>query len=289
MITNRLNLPQPIVDAVANDDYTKGDADISVTSLLSPPRKVALEHLHQNEISEDASERIWSLLGQAIHTILERAATTGIAERRLSITVEGWSVSGGMDYYAPEGSGLLQDYKCVTVWKFKNGEVPMEYEQQLNMYAQILRENGHKVSRIQIVGILRDWSKLEAQRDPNYPQTQIVVRDVTLWPEAQAKAFIRERVILHQKARQELPECTAMERWQKPDTFAVMRLGAKRSIRNYTSEEDAIRHADEGPDLIIQKRSGESTRCKHYCSVSKFCTQFKEAEVKSPEPLASTG
>src|SRR3954463_10849323 len=36
-LTNRLGLPEPIVAAVANDGYSRGDADISVTSLLKPP------------------------------------------------------------------------------------------------------------------------------------------------------------------------------------------------------------------------------------------------------------
>ena len=30
-ITNRLGLPQPIVEVLARDDYSKGDADFSVT------------------------------------------------------------------------------------------------------------------------------------------------------------------------------------------------------------------------------------------------------------------
>lgn len=284
-LTNKLGLPEPIVNAVANDGYTKGDADISVTSLLSPPRKVALEAAHFDELEEDASDRIWSLLGQSIHTILERAATTGIAERRLSITVEGWRVSGGMDLY--HSNGTLQDYKCVTVWKFKNGEVPMEYEQQLNMYAEILRQNAQPVKQLQIVGILRDWSKMEAQRDQNYPQAQVVVRDVKMWPEAQARAFIRERVLLHKQARIELPECTPEERWQKPDMFAVTKPGAKRAIRVFTSEEDARKLAEFITGAIIQKRPGESTRCTSYCAAAKFCTQFKAAESESTDTLAS--
>lgn len=285
-LTNRLNLPQPLVDAVTNDEYTSGDADISVTSLLSPPRKVALEALHRDELEEDVSDRIWSLLGQSIHTILERAATTGIAEQRLSIVVEGWKVSGGMDYYSP-GDGLLQDYKCVTVWKFKDGSVPMEYEQQLNMYAEILRQNGHTVKRLQIVGILRDWSKLEAQRDPSYPQTQVVIRDVTIWPQAQAQAFIRERVLLHRQARFELPECSATERWQRPDYYAVMKPGAKRALRVFTSIEDAMALVAGSNGLIIKKRPGESTRCRSYCSAAPLCHQYQESQKNEADAISA--
>lgn len=276
-LTNRMGLPEPLVNAVLRDGYSRGDADISVTGLLSPPKKTALEALHAAELEEDAADRIWSLMGQVCHSILERSTTVGVAERRLNIVVEGWKVSGGMDYFLSE-EGLLQDYKVTTVWKFKDGGVPIEFEQQLNCYAQILREHGIAVKRLQIVGILRDWSKMDAQRDPNFPQAQVIIRDVKLWPEAQAKAFIRERVLLHQAARKELPHCSSMERWAKPDQFAVMKPGAKRAVKLYTSETDATEHAAKEKGLTVIPRPGESTRCKSYCSVAKFCDQAKLME-----------
>lgn len=274
-LTNRLGLPQPIVDAVANDSYDKGGSAISVTGLLKPPRIVALELTHINDIEEDASDRIWSLLGQVIHGILERADRTGIAERRLSVKIEGWEVSGGMDRYE---NGLLQDYKFVTVWKFKDGGVPDDYEKQLNCYAEILRQNGHPVTKLQIVGILRDWSKMEAGRDPSYPQSQIVVRDVPLWPAEIAQKFMRERVILHQQARVTLPLCSSEDRWAKPDTFAVIKQGAKRATRVYENEDEAVEHAKQDSALYVQKRPGENTRCRNYCAVARFCSQIKALE-----------
>jgi hypothetical protein len=277
-LTNRQNLPQPLVDAVANDGYSRGASDISITQLIAPPQKVALEEQHKDDIEEDVSDRIYSLLGQSIHTILERATTAGIAERRLSIKVRGWVVSGAMDYYTADG--LLQDYKLTTVWKFKNGQVPMEFEQQLNMLAEILRENGEKVARLQIVGILRDWSKMEAQRDADYPQSQVVVRNVELWPSEQAKAFIAERVEMHQAARKSLPECTPEERWAKPDMYAVMKPGGKRALKLHTSIIDATQHASSVTGGTIVKRPGESTRCKSYCAASKFCSQYQK-ELKA--------
>ena len=42
ILTNKHNLPEAIVAAIMNDSYTKGDADISVTELLSPPQLRAL-------------------------------------------------------------------------------------------------------------------------------------------------------------------------------------------------------------------------------------------------------
>jgi len=59
-LTNNLRLPDPMVRAVGNDSYTKGDADISVTELLTPPQLRALRIKHHDEIVEDVSDRIWS-------------------------------------------------------------------------------------------------------------------------------------------------------------------------------------------------------------------------------------
>jgi histone H3/H4 len=272
-ITNKSNLPQAIFDAVRNDPYSSGDADASVTELLSPPRQAALKRANRERIEEDASDRIYSLLGQLIHTLLERANKTAIAERRLSITVEGWKVSGAMD--ALYEHGLLQDYKFVTAYKFKDGVAPEEYEQQMNIYAAILRANGERVTALEIVGILRDWSKLEAQRDPSYPQSQVVVMPVPLWPEEKATAFLRERVILHKQARASLPICTAAERWARPDRYAVMKPGAARADRVYDSKEEAEAHVAQKKGLIVEHRLGENIRCQAYCSVAKFCTQFE--------------
>lgn len=281
-LTNHLNLPQPIVDAVANDSYDgPRDANsISVTTLLKPVRIVALERKHAHELEEDASDRIFSLCGQVVHGILERADKTGIAERRLSIEVEGWKVSGQMDRYL---DGLLQDYKFVTSYKFKDAGVPEEYEQQLNVYAEILRLNGHPVTKMQIVGILRDWSKMEARRDPAYPQTHIVVRDVPLWAPEKRYQFIRERVILHKKAQASLPNCSDSDVWAKPNIWAVMKRGKERAVKLYGSEAEARTHAGEDASLSVEFRPGQRVRCENYCAVSQFCTQYQQTLSKNGE------
>lgn len=281
-LTNNLNLPQPLVEAVANDSYDRGQADISITGLLRPPRLAALEEAHASEITEDVSERIWSLVGQVVHGVLERADKSGIVERRLWMQVEGWTVSGQMDRYQ---DGVLQDYKFVTAYKFKNGGVPEEFENQMNLYAELLRHHGHVVKRLEIVGILRDWSKLEARRDANYPQQQVIVRQVPLWTPERAGKFMRERVLLHRQARFTLPECTPEERWAKPSVYAVMKPGRKTAVRLHATKDAAELHASSDPSLYIVYRPGESVRCSAYCPVSKFCAQY--AKLTESEPAAA--
>ena len=39
---------------------------------------------HGEKITEDVSERIWSLFGQSVHAIIERSAQDGTGKYRLS-------------------------------------------------------------------------------------------------------------------------------------------------------------------------------------------------------------
>ena len=284
-LTNRLGLPDAIVQAVRNDTYDRGDADISITGLLHPPRIEVLTKLHEGELEQDVSDRIWSLCGQAMHTVLERANRRGIAEQRLSMRVEGWKVSGGMDLF--DEAGILTDYKFTSVWKVVKGDTE-DWVNQLNLYSVLLRHHGHDIKGLQIIALLRDWSKHEAQRDPTYPQAQVVNIEIPLWEPGAAEAFMRYRVIAHQRARLELPECGPKDRWQKDDVWAVMKPGRKSAVRLYPVEADAVRHVADEKGTFIVKRPGVSTRCELYCGVSKFCTQFKAMNTQSQTQEVST-
>ena len=276
LITNKYSLPQPIVDAIKNDPYTRGESDMSVTQLVDSPRAVGLKRLHFDEIVVDASQLLMPLLGQSTHVVLERSGSSGTAERRLSILVEGWRISGGVDFVCKDG--VLTDYKVTNITKLKDGKAPFEFEAQVNCYAEILRENGETVSALQICGILRDWRKSELMREKVYPPAPMMTVSVPLWSREQAQKYMRERVILHKQARISLPECSPEERWERPSKWALMKRGGKRSIKNYDSKSDADAHASTDPkNLYVEARPGLSVRCENYCDAAPFCSQFKQA------------
>jgi len=62
-LTNKFNLPDPIVNAVQNQGYTPGSSDITVTQLIQPPLIRQLNKKHWDDIEEDASDRVWALFG----------------------------------------------------------------------------------------------------------------------------------------------------------------------------------------------------------------------------------
>ena len=245
-ITNNKGFPLALVKAVENDSYSKGRADRSVTGLLAPPRQAALKEVYNDEITEDVSDRTYSLYGQLVHLLLERAGEqdrNALTEERLFTEVEGWTISGQTDTITltEEEGWIVSDYKFVTAYKFKreySGELvmPVEYERQLNMYAHLLRENGFRVDELKIVAIYRDWSKLEAKRDGNYPQLGAETHDVKLWPADEAKAFMEERVRLHQDAETSLPYCDDEERWAKKDSWALKTTRDSKRARKVSTD-----------------------------------------------------
>lgn len=281
-ITNVLNLPQPIVDAVQNDPYDSGESDISVTRLIAPPRQVALGKEHGSKITEDCSDRLFSLMGQAMHHVLERGGDvegTRIIERRLFTEVDGWKLSGQIDIWE---NGTLDDYKFTSVWETMNG-LKEEKIQQLNILAWLCRLNGIAVNKMRIVALYRDYSKSKAMFERDYPQHQIGVIEVPIWDDQKILAYVEERIAIHKAARITLPLCTDDERWQRPTKYAVMKEERKSAIRLLETPDKAMLYCeDKGyakngefkSGYYVEKRRGEATRCEHYCAVAPFCTQF---------------
>lgn len=321
ILTNKANLNHALVAAIQNDPYDKGDCDYSATELLKPPRQRALEKKYWDEIEVDVSDRIWSLYGQITHSILQRAfystiferiwnfcralirfvsqgnmvglwdaakdfscdlleweKNKGISEKRYFATIEGYRISCAIDLL--EGA-LLSDYKFTSAWKAKKGADISDYVAQLNMQRWILNENSIELTKLQIVALLRDWSKLEAARSPEYPQMQVVVLGIPMWDLSVTKEYILQRIRLHEEAKVVLPLCSKEERWEKPTKFAVKKPGRISAIRLLDTEKEAHEYRAALPsnsNLYIEERSGESTRCLYYCDSKEFCDQFKRSK-----------
>lgn len=278
-ITNNANLPTAIVNAVRNDPYNAGACDISVTQLIGPPQIRVLEREYSEVLTEDASDRIWSLIGQIGHGILERAENAAITERRLFAEVHGWRLSGQLDRLKIDDDGSLADYKFTSVWAVHEGAKP-EWVAQLNVLRWLVAENGYpEIRRLLIVAILRDWSKGKAKQGGAYPPHQVKVIPVPLWSLEETGRFIAERIELHKHADEcaangdRLPPCTDAERWAKPAVYAVRKAGRKSAVKLYDNEDDALSHSSEIPGGYVEHRAGESVRCADYCAVAGFCDQ----------------
>lgn len=274
-LTNRNNLPDALVRAIGNDNYSKGESDFSVTELLKPPRVRALEIQHADKIQEDVEDHIYRLYGQIVHTILERANEADMVEKRFFAKFGDYTLSGQVDSLVLK-DGVLTDWKFSTAWAFKSNQPPKpEWVAQLNMQAELLRRNGHTVNKLQIVGLIRDWQIREASQNPDYPQAQVATQSIPMWEAQKVETFIHLRIAMHVAAETELPQCSDEDRWAKPNVYAVMK--GKRAIPGglQYSPEAAESMCAKNPGSRVEFRRGESTRCAMYCAASEFCTQFK--------------
>lgn len=270
-ITNKLGLPDALVAAVRNDPYTRGDADISCTTLIGPPQIRRLIEAHGNALEEDAAERIWALFGQAVHVILERAQSTAIREERLYAAFGDRTVSGQFDHLALDPHGILSDYKTSSVWSVIYGKIEWEY--QLNVLAELAERNGYRVDKLQIVALLRDWQRSKTGVNGNYPEYSVQVVPIPLWSRERRVAYIEERLALH--FAEATPACTPEDRWYQGDKFAVMKSGRKTALRVLDTEEEAINWmADTQQGERIEKRIGAYRRCQDYCPVRGVCPQW---------------
>lgn len=294
-ITNRSNLPKVIERAVINDPYDSSGSNISTTRLIAPPRIRVLEMRNWDLIEDDVSNRIFSLLGQSVHHILERSKLkVDLAERRLfykddKIT-NGWTLSGQFDLLSRQGD--LTDFKVTSAWAaldaLTNGKD--EWENQLNVLDFLCRKNQKtltrykkevKVKSLNIMAILRDWSKLKVMQSDNYPRKQVVMIPIRRWSEEEQENYVQARIKLHQDAEKsdQLPLCTAKERWRKEDSYALMLDNRKTAKRVLPTREEMDKYMKEnkyveGQGCKVVFRAGEDVRCQHYCSVNQFCSHF---------------
>jgi hypothetical protein len=271
-LTNKAGLPQALVNAVNNDGYSRGQSDISVTQLIDSPLVRTLRKEHRDEIEEDVSDRIWALFGQVVHTILERANTTGMVEQRLYATVDGKTISGQFDHLE---NGILTDWKLTSVWAVVYGR--SEWGRQLNVLAYLCRLKGLEVKQLQIIAMMRDWQKSKVEPEGNYPQTQVITIPIDMWTPERQEEYIKECLAAHFN---DAVNCSDEQRWKKEDTFAVMKKGRKSALRVLVSEPEATewKEANGGDEIV--KRPGSFTRCESYCNVRQWCPNYGTSITK---------
>lgn len=290
-LTNKLNLPAPLVAAITavGSKYSKGDAKYSITGLIKPARISQLERLHWNELEKDISEDFWRASGTAFHLLMKHSGEVGEREVPYFGEIKGIKVKGEVDFFEPV-TAVVTDYKETSVWKLvyaKDG-VPEDWIEQLNGYAMLMRMNGREVKALQVMVKLRDWMSSKAVMDPSYPQAAGVLISIPLWTHDECLNFFEERIQAHERALVELPLCTAAERKEEPTIYAVKKSGQKNAVKGglYESIELAASRIAEDSKHFLEVRPGKSARCEKFCHVSAVCEQYAEIRAEAQKPLS---
>lgn len=283
-ITNLTGLPDTYLDAVTSFfTYENKDSDISVTQLMDSPRIVQLKLRHEQEIKQDVTDLFWSMLGNVAHLILERhGSIVDVSEKRFTVDFDGFKLSGKMDCYH---EGTVTDYKLTSVYTVKKDLKSADWEQQINLYAYLLRMHGYTVNKGQIFVMMRDWMKSRSKYEKGYPAYPVLCQPVRLWSDDECDKFLYSRLAIHKAAYDladnELPLCSEKERWATPEIYAVHIGNNKNAYRKYESRQLACAcFEDLSPErrrqARIETRPGVDVRCIDYCPVNQFCDYYQK-------------
>jgi hypothetical protein len=280
IITNKQNLPPPVVALLTRNFYTKGASQYSVTELMSPPKIRRLREQYDDQIEVDVTSMLASQFGTFMHGKLEAKEIEGyINEERLYVDVEGVTISGQIDLQKDDHDGVeIVDYKFVKAWSVMMNK--SDWETQLNVYKWLVETSKRKpVKRLQICAFIKDYSQHETKE--GYPEAEAVMIDVPLWDAVKAETYVRTRLEMHREAKmardfgEELQPCTNEERWAKETTYATKREGRKTAIRVFKTLEEATELAEKEKGYV-ETRQGEYTRCAgNYCGVAQWCKQYQ--------------
>ena len=279
-ITNKQNLPAPVVTLLSRNFYSKGASQYSVTELMSPPKIRRLREQYDADMEIDVTKLIASQLGTFMHGKLEAKEVEGYTnEERIFTEVDGVVISGAIDLQQQvEGGVIIIDYKFVKAWSVKQGKD--DWTTQLNIYKWLVESVKRvPVKGLQICAIIKDYSAHDTSE--GYPEAEAVMIDIPMWDSVTTEAYVRKRLEMHRNAKvnhefgEELQACTDEERWMSETVFAVKREGRKSAIRLFKTIEEATELAEKEKGYV-ETRQGEPKRCTgDFCGVSKWCKQYQ--------------
>ena len=296
--TNKYKLPAALVRAVehlVNEPHNK-PGEYSVTTLLLGPKEVQLTNRHFEEIEVDVSKELWAVFGTAIHALLERNTRIedgSLSEHAMRYCVRGEHgevlgyITGKCDLLTDSGEGvILEDYKTTKTQAVKFEDTTNKWREQLAGYCGMLEHvEGIFVRKVRIIALLKDWSEVEAKRNPDDPDAPVAVLNWDFTDDDVERAFNKLLDNFHkqraasQLSDDEIEPCTFEERWAKETRYAVVKAGAAKATKVCNTRDEALQliKTKYGPETYgIEERPGEDTKCLFFCKAKEFCNYYKK-------------
>ncbi|MEM4723613.1 MAG: PD-(D/E)XK nuclease family protein [Candidatus Hadarchaeum sp.] len=266
----------------------------SVTELIRPPKAVALELAHRDELTIDLIYLLKSIEGTALHEALMSVAKDNeLVHTRIKTEFCGKIISGEPDLVVIEPDGcIVVDFKRIKAVSLLYSKP--DYEAQLNMYAWLIqRELKLKVKALRLEVRVSDWSEIEARRDSRYPDSPLLVVPVDIWPYAKTEEFVESRIRYHEAVEKELqegntePRCNDEERWARGGYWCLVNAKGRALPRAKFNTEQEAKAAQEVRGGTLQYRPAKSMRCSPHgdysgCLARFWCTQY-QMEIEPDE------
>lgn len=289
--TNNMGMPQAFVNFVSNVRHNP-QGTLSATTLLKGNKEIVLYDRHFDELTQDAADLVWATFGTAVHSIMEKQEDDAFKEEAFQSVIGDWIVAGRVDRYDMEHE-ILEDWKTASVWKVIYGDFS-EWKAQGLTYAWLMKQSGLNVKRCRFIALLKDHSKTEAKRKPDYPQKPVYVYEFDVTEadleatEARIKAKIASVTEAYRLGDDEIEPCTEEERWATATKYAVMKEGRKTALKVCDSMSDAQTYMRDMGGTRIDIRPGESKKCADYCPCAEFCNFYHECVEKKPEEVSES-
>lgn len=251
---------------LASDYYSRGDAAVSVTTLIKPTRQVILKARTPAEASiVDVESQIANRIGSANHDGFERAWKRPIGEVRQTIQelgfparvankvlvnptpdelaaapgsipcytevrffkkIAGVMVSGQADFI---GDGVVEDLKNTGSFKFMNTNGD-DYIKQGSMY-RLLAPHIITKDHMNVTFNITDWSRMMArQMAGKYPPSRMLTKRYELMSLADTEEWAVGRIQLLQQymnaPEEEIPPCQPHELWQQDPVYKYYKKAA---------------------------------------------------------------
>lgn len=318
-LTNTHSISLPLAVWLLHDDYDHINEPnyISATSLLKSTRQLVLSRrVVQSDRELDISSFLASRFGHAIHDSIEKAwrqsgpeamkrlgypdhiasklivnptaeemtADPAIipvwieqrAFKEIQVGKTTYKIGGKFDMVL---DGRLFDTKTTSVYSYLMGRKDNDYAMQGGIYRWL---NGELITsdHIYIQFIFTDWQKVQAKRDPAYPQTKALEYPVELPSIQETERFITDKLAQLEKywnaTDEEIPFCTDKELWRGETQYKYYSDPNKtqgRSTRNFDNLQDANAFMAEkaGKGAVIAF-PGEVKACD-YCPAFAVCKQ----------------
>lgn len=297
LITNKYNLPEPVMTAIKKNKYKKKNCNYSVTELLQPPHLNYLKSKNEKDIKQDASDMIYALEGTILHKIYAGTKLSRFIqhyfinpfvnnkkyyEKNIYYRVGQDIIAGTPDYVELDKKKKIVeifDYKKMTVWEYKNG-IKEEKCEQLNLYAYYFLKKGYTVKGLELVCHFRDWSKTRTTIDRNYPPKGVMGIQAPIWKKLKTEYFLNS-MIACQDLKPFTTDCTVDEKWVRGNEFAIIKKGVKRAKKVEETFIKALAWLNNSEfkndkNVSIIYRPGVFVRCEHYCIVNEFCSGYKK-------------
>ena len=294
-IVDTFGLPDGIVAAIRNDQYDRGEplegtvGIHSPSSLIGPPQIAYLRRIHDDEIEEEAVTRVWSLLGQAVHNILEQATGRGTQATLLQQLIE----IHGVDNQTSESKWLDVLLLIDEIQQQGAEAAEIRYFSTIDVDGDLWTISGMLDNMTTATGYLDDykvtsaWTILAGGRDDWEPQLNIyrwlawkngqeldtltinaILRDWSWRKATESNNYPQTPIVripipvwlysdieryIRERIRvhteEPVPECTEDDQWYKGSQWVLRKVGNKRAVKTEATME-ALRNYVDSKNIV---------------------------------------